>query len=456
MTFIDNMYLTMDDASISHGACLSEPTFDEIGYWSEVKLDIVKKYAAAYSKIMSRQSAIRRHLYIDGFAGAGVHISKTTHEFVGGSPTNALLVAPPFSEFHFIDLDGTRAELLRSRAKSRSDVHVHHGDCNKILLENVFPRCSYGDFARGLCLLDPYGLNVNWDVLETAGRMRTIEVFYNFMIMDANMNVLLRNPARVSAANRARMDAVWGDRSWRDATYPTELDLFGKVERKASNEAVAEAFRRRLREKGGFSTYRNRCPCAIPKARSCTTCFSRLPTRQGDGLSTTFLRSTVTEGFPDGHFIANRMDGSNLEPGNGMYEDQPRMCALLCRTHGQALTGHAPTELYEWIRTEPSRAYARCSTLLETTSTSVRQFDERSLSRRRSVGFYSASSRCDGTCRLAHISGSDQEIQPIAGARRAHRLASQRVGGGEYRERAIPPTDRRSETDARPIKVSVL
>lgn len=28
---------------------------DEIGYWSEVKLDIVRKYASAYSTIMAKQ-----------------------------------------------------------------------------------------------------------------------------------------------------------------------------------------------------------------------------------------------------------------------------------------------------------------------------------------------------------------------------------------------------------------
>jgi hypothetical protein len=28
--------------------------FDEIGYWSEVKLEIVRKYAKAYSTILSR------------------------------------------------------------------------------------------------------------------------------------------------------------------------------------------------------------------------------------------------------------------------------------------------------------------------------------------------------------------------------------------------------------------
>ncbi len=30
--------------------------FDEIGYWSELKLDIVREYAAAYSNILPIQS----------------------------------------------------------------------------------------------------------------------------------------------------------------------------------------------------------------------------------------------------------------------------------------------------------------------------------------------------------------------------------------------------------------
>lgn len=29
--------------------------FDEIGYWSEIKLDIVREYAAAYSRILAAQ-----------------------------------------------------------------------------------------------------------------------------------------------------------------------------------------------------------------------------------------------------------------------------------------------------------------------------------------------------------------------------------------------------------------
>ncbi len=62
---------------------------DEIGYWSEVKLDIIKEYAKAYSIIMNAQRNIQKYLYIDGFAGAGEHISKRTKEYLPGSPLNA-------------------------------------------------------------------------------------------------------------------------------------------------------------------------------------------------------------------------------------------------------------------------------------------------------------------------------------------------------------------------------
>ena len=48
--------------------------FEEIGHWSEIKLEIVEKYGAAYAKILG--STRFKKFYIDGFSGAGVHISK--------------------------------------------------------------------------------------------------------------------------------------------------------------------------------------------------------------------------------------------------------------------------------------------------------------------------------------------------------------------------------------------
>lgn len=227
--------------------------YDDIGYWSEVKLDIVRKYASAYSRIMSTQASIRKHIYVDSFAGAGRHFSRRTGSFVPGSPLNALNVTPPFSEIHLIDLHGGKVAQLRQQVGSRADVFVHEGDANELLLNTVFPRCKYEDFNRALCLLDPYALNVNWTVLETAGQMRSIEIFYNFMIMDANRNVLWHKPDTVPPAQANRMDRVWGDHSWAEAAYVERPTLWGDtVGEKTRNEAIAGAFRKRLEAVAGF------------------------------------------------------------------------------------------------------------------------------------------------------------------------------------------------------------
>jgi three-Cys-motif partner protein len=226
--------------------------FDEIGYWSEIKLDIVKDYASAYSRILAAQTKPSLdHVYIDAFAGAGVHISKTTREYISGSPINALLVQPPFREYHLIDIDRQKVELLRERVKNRRDVHIHEGDCNRILLEKVFPNVRYENYRRGLCLLDPYGLQLDWKVIDTAGKMRSIDMFLNFPVADINRNVLWRHPEGVDPADLRRMNEFWGDDSWRQIAYTTKRDLFGHLE-KEENEVVAEGFRQRLLKIAGF------------------------------------------------------------------------------------------------------------------------------------------------------------------------------------------------------------
>lgn len=226
--------------------------FDEIGYWSEVKLDIVREYAGAYSKILSKQVKPRfEHVYIDAFAGPGFHVSQTSREFIPGSPLNALRIEPQFTEYHFIELDQMRVEALHQIAEQRRNVFVYPGDCNQMLLEDVFPRVQWDNYQRGLCLLDPYGLDLNWNVIRTAGKMRSIEIFLNFPVMDMNRNVLWRNPDKVQQDQRDRMTKFWGDETWRHVAYSTEGNLFG-FEEKTDNETIAEAFRQRLLQVAGF------------------------------------------------------------------------------------------------------------------------------------------------------------------------------------------------------------
>lgn len=238
---------------------------DQIGYWSEVKLDIVRDYAKAYSTILAAQTKPSlHHAYIDAFAGAGVHESKMRGDEILGSPQIAIATDPPFREYHFIDFDSAKVENLRSLSQERSNVHIYEGDCNRIMLEQVLPQVRYESFRRGLCLLDPYGLQLDWEVIRTAGQMRSLDVFLNFPIMDMNRNVFWKNPEGVDEADITRMDAFWGDDSWRRVAYKEEMTLFGPAEQKTDNETVAEAFRERLRKVAGFANV----PSPIPMRNS--------------------------------------------------------------------------------------------------------------------------------------------------------------------------------------------
>ncbi len=236
--------------------------FDRIGYWSEVKLAIIEEYAAAYSTILAaRKNPSFYHVYIDAFAGAGVHVTKVTQDFVPGSPLNALSVQPPFREYHLIDIEPEKVESLKQLIGHRKDVFIYEGNCNHVLHEKVFPQVRYEDYRRGLCILDPYGLNLEWKVIARAGQTKALDIFLNFPVMDINRNVLWRDPEAVDNLQKARMTAFWGDNSWPKIAYGR--DLFDNPD-KQSNETIAEAFRIRLRDVAGFA----RVPKPIPMRNS--------------------------------------------------------------------------------------------------------------------------------------------------------------------------------------------
>jgi len=222
--------------------------FDEIGYWSEIKLDLIKEYAQKYSEILTAQKKPNlEHVYIDAFAGPGMHFSKTSKSFVAGSPLNALLLSPPFREYYLIDINKKKIEFLTEQVGERKDVHIFEGDCNRILLDIVFPKVLFEQFRRGLCLLDPYGLHLDWKVIEAAGQMRSMELFVNFPVADMNRKVLWRNPEGVSESDIKRMNTYWGDESWRNIAYTAQRNFFGWIE-KEDNETIAEGFRQRLQK----------------------------------------------------------------------------------------------------------------------------------------------------------------------------------------------------------------
>ena len=225
---------------------------DEIGPWSEIKLEIIREYAGAYAKIMAAQERFKFD-YVDAFAGAGKHLSKMTGELVPGSPQIALGVEPPFTSYHFIDIHKARAGLLRELEPLRPGrVYVHEGDCNPILLSELLPRYDWSNFHRALMLLDPYGMHLDWRVIRAAGQTRSVDLFVNFPVMDINRNVLKRVRDKVDADDRKRMNDLWGDNSWEGAAFSSADSLFEEFQDKQSNSVLASTFRDRLLKVAGF------------------------------------------------------------------------------------------------------------------------------------------------------------------------------------------------------------
>lgn len=202
-------------------------SFDVIGPWSEIKLDIVRLYAQAYSRILAAtRDPHLYHIYVDGFAGTGLNINRDG-ALISGTPMNALEIEPPFREYFLIELDNTKVATLKTVAGDRPDVHVLGGDVNVILPTKVLPHIRFKDYRRALCVLDPYGLDLDWTVVEALGREKSVDLFLNFPVMGMNREVLWSNPDQVTDAQCARMTRFWGDESWRRVAYTNVGNLFG-------------------------------------------------------------------------------------------------------------------------------------------------------------------------------------------------------------------------------------
>lgn len=245
----------------------NEEGLDEIGDWSVDKLEILKDYSARYAQILQNQrnqwTGKKQFFtgYIDAFAGIGTHFHKTTKTIVKGSPLIALELPHKFDHYEFIDLDEERVARLKRLTEGRADVTVHHGDCNQVLLEKVLPKYKREAYRRALCFLDPYCLQLDWEVLAEAGRMGSVEIFLNFPIHDMNRNAKREKITDADPKSRAKMTKFWGDESWHAAMFaPSSQENFFAMlgdenaleMEKIDQRSFVAAFQKRLQETARF------------------------------------------------------------------------------------------------------------------------------------------------------------------------------------------------------------
>ena len=62
----------------------------------------------------------------------------------------------------------------------------------------ILPKFSYKNWDRLFCLLDPYGLHLNWEVMEKMGSMDIVDLIVHFPIMDINRNAIWHIPLKLN------------------------------------------------------------------------------------------------------------------------------------------------------------------------------------------------------------------------------------------------------------------
>ena len=184
---------------------------------------------------------------------------------------------------------------LEGLARGRNDTTIWHGDCNEVLLEKVFPRILSSSANRALCILDPYGVHLDWKVLQAAGQSGHIEIFLNFATGDMQRNVFRRDPAKVPVEGLERMNRFWGDDSWKSLIYTTQPGLFGDIEQKdyESLRNLLDAFKARLKEQAGFGFVPEPVPMKNSRGAVIYHLFYAAPKTQGGQLGEKIVKDIL-------------------------------------------------------------------------------------------------------------------------------------------------------------------
>jgi len=221
------------------------------GDWTEEKLERLRGYLVAYRAIFQSNVHAQYFVtwYVDAFAGTGSRVkpqSASSQSFpllaedelnedqtqlFEGSASIALALASPFHKYLFIESSKKRADALMEMVQRdfpalADRVEIRIGDANKELCD----WCSARDWhrERAVVFLDPYGMQVEWNTVESLAKTQGVDLWYLFPFVQR----LLRNDQNIDERWIKRLDILFGTTDWHKRFYQTETQntLFGPVE----------------------------------------------------------------------------------------------------------------------------------------------------------------------------------------------------------------------------------
>ncbi|MBN1146535.1 MAG: three-Cys-motif partner protein TcmP [Anaerolineales bacterium] len=240
------------------------------GDWTNEKLERVRKYLSAYTTIFAKNPRAQKlnPIYVDAFAGTGYRtvphaadvpslllpeLADTDNEaFLKGSARIALEIDPPFKRYLFIEQNPEYAAELKTLKieypHHAPHIHVINADAN-IYLMNWCKQMAWND--RAVVFLDPYGMQVEWALIQEIAKTQKIDLWILFPLGVA-INRLLTKSGPPPAGWAQALDRIFGTNDWQEAFYPQKkvLTLFGEVDtqsKQASLDQIAQYFVKRLR-----------------------------------------------------------------------------------------------------------------------------------------------------------------------------------------------------------------
>jgi len=218
------------------------------GTWTEDKLDRIRNYLVTYTKIFSRNQAASFYttIFVDAFAGTGYRTDPTkgqhqdslfpelaepdTLQLLKGSARIALDIDPPFQKYVFVEKNKERVKELgelRSEFPEKAErITFLTGDSN----ERLKDWCEKTDWRdhRAVVFLDPYGMQVRWELIETIARTRAIDLWILFPLGMA-VNRMLTKGERPPQKWATTLTNLFGSNEWKEEFYREHVvdTLFG-------------------------------------------------------------------------------------------------------------------------------------------------------------------------------------------------------------------------------------
>lgn len=197
------------------------------GDWSDKKLNALRDYLSAYTKVLSKTPF--KTAYIDAFAGAGKQKDEDIEsaEYRHGSPLIALQNEPAFDTFILIEKDPDKLKKLRTQIENQEriprDIRYLEGDANKRISELCSKSWAKN---RAVVFLDPFALQVEWDTIRKIAETKAIDMWLLFPAMAVNR--MLPKSGVVPESWATKLNTTFGAGSWKEAFYTNEgLDLLG-------------------------------------------------------------------------------------------------------------------------------------------------------------------------------------------------------------------------------------